>query len=1159
MSLLTDRDYLLHTLQLAYIRHVLPNHAPNSSRSGTGPYNLINFPVHSPAGADPSLSPYIALSGLADEQAWPELASGRNSPPLGLTLARERSTGSAAGTERGNGSGDPGGATARTRRGGPGLLGYTQTIVGKGGGVGGAGMRVGGKQRSWKGKGKMVIPENEADEVEGGPSELTTEALERRDSFENNLHQHRFARQPSNLVPPMPGPLVPPPVVIHSPVRTPRDSPSSPTRSMAPSAGLSLADLHASPPHPAPSESTATAATAIERRPRFAASTTEYHTYHSASPSPSRASSVSDFPSRPLSQLTEASSQGADAGPSAPASPLSLSRSTSPSPEAPPPLSLSQADPPSEPHSLPQHADTSISLTSSSPLRSSSPSPAPSLSSSAPQDSEPPQITPSSDYPAGSISVASSGVSLFGTSRHDRSAGLDGGGDETDPDVSKAPELSDSEGSPALPSPPPPAPAPVVPAFKLPPGIRVRERRRVNIRPGAGGMLLPPSLVAAAKAGAGGLGSIKEPERGEEHDHEHEHEHEELEVRNEKKEDEQEDDYEHEELEARNEKKAEKKDKKQEEGSPKADSGTSTAAGRIRSNTDPMLSRPSAVAGEEAATAAEEEAARPGIETWHRSEGSTTQASPRSRQISAPPAVPSGAPQPQTQPGSGKEQHLAPPPPSPRRREDSSPVLVFPKRSTYILSPPSPAPLAPLKRSALAALLTGPASRTPSSNPFSTLYASCISRSASSSDTLTLKLYFPHSTKPGASKPLTVGVKRDVTVEEVIGVGLWAYWEGQEKGEREPRLEVEEEKAESGEETTKWNLRIVEEDGEVDEDFPALDRVRAISAFSFNEFAIVKATGQQIKDNAAKQTTITRRPSRILSAPNRGLPAPVAATTGATLAPPQPADVPSAQLADSFRPGSTAVGTMGVSSALAVPVLLKVQLPPAPGISVNTTVQVPSDMYLVDVLEHICRKRAIENAKDWALIVRLSDGDVVVPLDRTVESLGDQHELVLVPRSQVGTVGLRQRNPRNINPSASIFKRLSEPPQPKYQSASQLTSTYQLYHVQRKLPMSLGGRHPRTIAIDGDYLHFMPSDGKAPLADSGGRTSSFHISLVHSCKVSRRSASSFKIVVHTKNRVDKRYDFEAESAMQAAEIVAAVRSVMDAWSREQQAFGRRGR
>lgn len=73
------------------------------------------------------------------------------------------------------------------------------------------------------------------------------------------------------------------------------------------------------------------------------------------------------------------------------------------------------------------------------------------------------------------------------------------------------------------------------------------------------------------------------------------------------------------------------------------------------------------------------------------------------------------------------------------------------------------------------------------------------------------------------------------------------------------------------------------------------------------------------------------------------------------------------------------------------------------------------------MVDYICRKRNLGNAESWALIVRLSDGDIVVPLDRTVESLGDQHEVVLVARSQVGTVGLRQRrNPQNIDPSGEL-------------------------------------------------------------------------------------------------------------------------------------------
>lgn len=72
--------------------------------------------------------------------------------------------------------------------------------------------------------------------------------------------------------------------------------------------------------------------------------------------------------------------------------------------------------------------------------------------------------------------------------------------------------------------------------------------------------------------------------------------------------------------------------------------------------------------------------------------------------------------------------------------------------------------------------------------------------------------------KKGEDK-VEIGVKRDVTVEEVIGIGLWACWEEEDLRARVP-FPVEEQEAREGRETVKWNLRIVEDDGEVDEDFP---------------------------------------------------------------------------------------------------------------------------------------------------------------------------------------------------------------------------------------------------------------------------------------------------------------------------------------------------
>ncbi|GAA5983638.1 hypothetical protein JCM5350_004895 [Sporobolomyces pararoseus] len=1153
MSLLTDNDFLLRAFQLSYIRQVLPSHAPHSSRSGQGPYNLIKFPDQpSPSTSSKSTapSPYISLSGLSDEQQWPELASGRSSPPLALTLARDSSRTSHQG--RRADSGEAQAARNRRRRSaGPGPLGYTQTIVGKGSGIGGAGMRVDGVRRSWKGKGKMVEV-GEGDEATRSVSQRSHPVHSVRKmlivpfviSHDNTSTRNDFRDN-----------LVPPPVVVHSPVRTPRDSPATAYR---PQHSHSYSNSHSHDPPPSliselgvpeamsnMSDPNATVTAAV-RKPRFSTSQNEHHSYpdfnssqrhHPTSPpvlveSPSNSlveNAADDYPSQPNSQVTDSSSAfqlggGTGGGvSSAAASPGSLppASSVDPSPSPDPPQPIDRA-------ALPAVG----SLSRRNRLFGT-----PSMEGTAPIAEE---DLASSDFPDGPlrtqdrqdgessgpgmvpISMASSGISLFGTSRLERSTELNrgslGGEDSSDQSeierrrrrgnvdgtrggIGGRPRADSDFSNSSLPlaRPAPPGvsttepspesaiPTPNVPVFKLPPGMRVRERRRVNIKPGLGGALFVPNPPIESKADSStpdvGVKPIETQKGG--------------------------------------------------NASLPSRPSSSSINQHITTNTTSPPQRPPLSPS-------------------------------RTRKVSAPSATSTTL--------STNAEKLAPPSPgsrSPRKRDDSSsPILSFPKRSSYIrVGPPSPllSPTGQPPKSALTALLTSPSSSSLSNpNPFSTLYAACVSRSNSPGEKITLTLFFPHCSKPGPSKPLKIGVKRDVTVEEVIGVGLWAYWEAQEKEEREPKLEVDEEKAENGEETTKWNLRIVEDDGEVDEDFPALDRIRSISAFSFTEFAIVKATDQQVQDNISKQSQLTRRPSRILSGPKRVASGPVPISS--TLAPPSQQDLPSNDLAlppaainansSAFKPGSSAVEPLGASSSLAVSVSLKVELPSVgPGIERYTTVEIPSDMYLLDVLEHICRKRNLGSSNDWAFIVRLSDGEIVVPLDRTVESLGDQRELVLVSRSQVGTVGLRRqrRNTQNINPSASIFQQaVEEPSTPRYQSASQLTSTYQLYRVQRKLPMSLGGRHPRSIAIDGDYLHFMPADGK----DSVGRTSSFHISLVQSCKVSRRSASSFKIVVHTKNRVDKRYDFEAENPTQANEIVEAVKTVMNNW-RTEQALNRR--
>jgi len=213
----------------------------------------------------------------------------------------------------------------------------------------------------------------------------------------------------------------------------------------------------------------------------------------------------------------------------------------------------------------------------------------------------------------------------------------------------------------------------------------------------------------------------------------------------------------------------------------------------------------------------------------------------RTRKVSAPGALPPPAggalaglaPAMSRAASANSAASLAPPPSSNGRKQarpPPSPVLSFPSRASM-----AALPVAPLRKSALTAMLSASAEDAGPVNPFARLYGAL---STKGNDGLGLSVYFPHSKEP--RKAIKVKVKRDLTCEEVIGVGLFAYFE---EG-REPSLELGED--EEGE-TVKWNLRIVEDDGEVDEDFPALDRTRAVAKFGFNEFAVVKANALQSK------------------------------------------------------------------------------------------------------------------------------------------------------------------------------------------------------------------------------------------------------------------------------------------------------------------------
>jgi target of rapamycin complex 2 subunit MAPKAP1 len=129
-------------------------------------------------------------------------------------------------------------------------------------------------------------------------------------------------------------------------------------------------------------------------------------------------------------------------------------------------------------------------------------------------------------------------------------------------------------------------------------------------------------------------------------------------------------------------------------------------------------------------------------------------------------------------------------------------------------------PVAPARtgKSALTAMLAAENDDT-SENPFTELYSAISGRSEP--DSMNVQVFFPHAQKP-AGKALKLNVRKDASMEEVLGFALWSYWE---EG-WQPRID----EGLSGEDDPKWAttcsalgwiMRLAEDDGEVDEDFPS--------------------------------------------------------------------------------------------------------------------------------------------------------------------------------------------------------------------------------------------------------------------------------------------------------------------------------------------------
>ncbi|KAI0795653.1 stress-activated map kinase interacting protein 1-domain-containing protein [Abortiporus biennis] len=477
-----------------------------------------------------------------------------------------------------------------------------------------------------------------------------------------------------------------------------------------------------------------------------------------------------------------------------------------------------------------------------------------------------------------------------------------------------------------------------------------------------------------------------------------------------------------------------------------------------------------------------------------------------------------------------------------------------------------PVPPRKTQQSALTALLASTSSSS-SSNPFTELYSAISARS--SSDSMNVSVYFPHAQPPNRHKPMELSVRKDATAEELLGFALWSYWEegwlprideglegiGEKLEKEDDNMELDDKEKEKREKWRQkcsavgWLLRIAEDDGEVDEDFPPPDRAGKIAKFlSFNNaFAVLEATPQQVQQNKMLDSKIQRRPSRIVIKKKKSMDLLSAVHTN-TIA-------DSLHLASSAGITSTlgsSVGmypsSLGPSSSHGPPMFLRIKIADtADAGPFSTTIQASGGMYMAEVLEAICTKRKLNNSKDYSLVIEINGVNILIPLDRTVKSLQGKRDLMLVKKSMLQHYGVEvgKKTGRTTDPNASIFKRNSEVPEQVYSSVFDYTTAYKRYTVYRKLPM-LVTRSARMLAIDGGYIHIMPQANKAKNVFDSGKTSSYDIKSIVACQQSNKNSATFKLVVHRDAERNKRYEFEAESPKIANEIVMTIRSLKTA-------------
>ena len=423
---------------------------------------------------------------------------------------------------------------------------------------------------------------------------------------------------------------------------------------------------------------------------------------------------------------------------------------------------------------------------------------------------------------------------------------------------------------------------------------------------------------------------------------------------------------------------------------------------------------------------------------------------------------------------------------------------------------------------------------------------------------ISIRLYPAFSSDP--EQPFVVSIRsrvqdgqsgeRAVTVADLIGLGLYRY--NEEK--RDPSLPGKKLNI------NWWTLRMVEEGGEVDDDFPPFERTKPLTAFTtvnnanmrgggrqrsnstaYDEFALVAAseeefeenqelTPQQDEDEPASQSSMPDGPRPEDAIPND--------TTGAmngntnVLAPARPRQNPI--ITTTYRSNTPladapAAPTVAPASApRGQQKLLRIHImssDTAPGQMV--TVDVTTGTYLAEVLEVVCRKRQLDKGNH---VLKLPGSGAVVMIDRPVSSIGNVSDLELY-RRRFATDGplTMSGSPGSASPKAAgssaegasahqarkVKKTQMLGPHPLAREIAKQdelgNANYKKYVVWRKQPMRIVGSSERLLVIDGEYIHIVPASGGKALQEGGGKTTTVHFSNVIGCKVPRKHPTNVKV------------------------------------------------